>query len=176
MHHEWRGGCEPVFIVEVERAPHQRSVCSSSCIPWIHRLQTDLEWMMGIIWHVLCMQGGGAPKLSLFGYIRWSVGPLMTGWAHHFLLEGVPTCHSGSCMLWLRRLLRCGPRNPCALIFHPWTKTQLWSEGENWLWETSHGSCHLGMAWRVHSPVGRPPNVGLLAQFSLDCYVLRTNT
>ena len=43
----------------------------------------------------------------------------------HYLLEGVPTCHSEGWILWSCWMLRCGPMNPCALLLanrrrEPW--------------------------------------------------------
>ena len=107
--HTWEWRPMGVFIargwVGATPAPRQRSVWASSCTRWIHRHQTDLKSRVEVIWHVFNM---------------WEVGglleaPPMIAWAHHFLLEGVPTCHGGSWVLLSRWMLRCGPLNPCAL-------------------------------------------------------------
>ena len=44
-------------------------------------------------------------------YLYMAPGPC------HYLLEGVPTCHSEGWLLWSRWMLRCGPMNLCALPF-----------------------------------------------------------
>ena len=45
-------------------------------------------------------------NMRMMGNIGTSANLPMTAWAHHFLLEGVPTCHSGSWILLSRWMLR----------------------------------------------------------------------
>jgi hypothetical protein len=121
-------------------APRQRSVWPWSCNHWIHYHRTAFNPRARVIWHVLNVWGRrwtARASMGRLANLPMAVGP------HHFLLEGVPTCHGVCLQLWSRWMLRCGPMNPCDFVFHPWEKTQVWSKGGEWLWGTSHGLCPL---------------------------------
>lgn len=73
-------------------------------------------------------------------------------------------------------LLRCGPSNPCVLIFHHWEKTHIASNGWESLRSVSHGPCQIWKGYEHHRVVGWPPYGGPISLSSPFYIVLQRNT